>query len=88
MLDVACKMKVVQTVLSDSDHRLLEEYAAKNSKTIREVVKEAIRKTVIEDNVTPTDPLFVEPPSARKTGKSDDASTKHDLYLYGERHRR
>jgi len=82
MLDERCNMKVVQTLLSDSEHKLLEEYAARNSKTIKEVVKEAIRRTVIGDSVSSDDPLFVERPVARKTGKSDDASFKHDLYLY------
>lgn len=81
-------MKIVQTVLSDSEHRLLEEYAARNSKSIKEVVKEAIRRTVVENNVSPADSLFVEPPSSKKTGKSDDASNKHNLYLYGAKHRR
>ncbi len=81
-------MKVVQTVLSDSEHKLLEEYAARTSKTIKEIVKEAIRRTIVADNVSPKDSLFVEPPSSKKTGKSDDGSVKHDLYLYGsKRHR-
>jgi hypothetical protein len=30
-------------------------------------------------------PLFVEPPSAKKMGRRDDASVRHDLYLYGEK---
>lgn len=83
MLDVRCSMKIVQTVLSDSEHKLLFEYAARNSKTIKQVVKEAIRKTVVEDSVSPNDSLFVAPPSAKKTGKKDDASIRHDYYLYG-----
>lgn len=70
-------------MLTDSEHRLLEEYASRNSKTIKEVIKEAIRKTVVEGKVSPNDSLFVEPPSSKKTGRSDDASVKHDLYLYG-----
>lgn len=80
-------MKVVQTTLSDSEHRLLESYAARKSKTIKEAVREAIRKIVIEDRVLPDDSLFGEPPSG-KTGKSDDASVKHDFYLYGAKRRR
>jgi hypothetical protein len=81
-------MKVVQTELSDTEHKLLEEYAARNSRTIKEVLREAIRKTVVEDNVSRTDPIFVEPPSSRRKGRKDDASVKPDLYLYGEKRRR
>lgn len=64
---------------------MLEEYAKKNSKSIKEVVKEAIRKTIIEDRVDPKDALFTESPSSKRTGKKDDASSKHDLYLYGNK---
>jgi DNA-binding protein H-NS len=76
-------MKVVQTTLTETEHRLLEEYARKNSKTIKEVVNEAIKKVIIEDKIDPNDPLFIEPPSSKRTGKKDDGSTKHDYYLYG-----
>jgi hypothetical protein len=31
-------MKVVQTTLSEAEHKLLEEYARRNSKTIKEVL--------------------------------------------------
>lgn len=81
-------MKIVQTVLSDSEHKMLEEYAMRNSKTIKDVVKEAIRSTVMEDRALPDDSLFTEPPSARRTGKMDDASVKHDMYLYGGKRQR
>lgn len=76
-------MKIVQTSLSDSEHKLLQEYAIRNSKTIKQVVKEAIRMAVIDDEVSRDDPIFSEAPSAKKTGRSDDASIKHDSYLYG-----
>ena len=78
-------MKVVQTMLSDSEHKMLEEYAQRNSKTIKEVVSEAIRKAVMEDRVSSSDPLFVEPPVAKRTGKVDDTSSRHDAYLYRAR---
>lgn len=79
-------MKVVQTTLSETEHRLLEEYAKRNSKTIKEVVKDAIRRTVVDDKVDAKDPIFAEPPSAKRTGKKDYASIKHDEYLYGVKH--
>lgn len=81
-------MKVVQTELSDSEHKLLEDYSKRNSKTIKQVVKDAIRNTVIQDSVLPDDPIFTLPPSAKKTGKSEDTSTKHDAYLYGAKRRK
>ena len=77
-------MKVVQTTLTEAEHRLLEEYAKKNSKTIKEVLREAIRDTV-EEHVNPADPIFRTPPSSKHTGRQDRASIEHDKYLYGEK---
>jgi hypothetical protein len=76
-------MKVVQTTLTEAEHKLLEEYAKKNSKTIKEVLRQAIRNTV-EGCTDPQDPIFVEPPSSKRTGKKDRGSIEHDKYLYSE----
>ncbi len=77
-------MKVVQTTLNEAEHKLLEAYARKNSKTIKEVVRQAIRKTV-EGDVDPKDPIFTGSPASKKTGKKDHGSVEHDKYLYGEK---
>ena len=76
-------MRVVQTTLTEAEHKLLEEYAKKNSQTIKEVLRQAIRNTV-EGCIDPHDPIFVEPPSSKRTGKKDHGSIKHDKYLYSE----
>ncbi len=74
-------MRVVQTTLTEAEHKLLEEYAKKNSKTIKEVLRQSIRNTV-EGCVDPRDPIFTEPPSAKRTGKQENISEDHDKYLY------
>ena len=76
-------MKVVQTTLTEAEHKLLEEYAKKNSKSIKEILREAIRNTV-EGCVNPNDAVFVDPPSSKRTGKKDHGSVEHDKFLYGE----
>jgi hypothetical protein len=75
-------MKVVQTTLTEAEHRLLEEYARRRSKTIKEVVREAVR-AVVESEVAPQDPIFAAAPVSKKTGKKDNGSVEHDRYLYG-----
>jgi hypothetical protein len=75
-------MRVVQTTLTEEEHKLLEEYARKKSKSIKEVVREAVR-SMVEGKVVPEDPIFSRPPASRKTGKNDDGSVEHDRYLYG-----
>ena len=76
-------MKVVRTVLTEEERKLLEEYAKRNSKSIKQVVREAVR-SIAEGKVNPEDPIFSSLPSSRKTGKKDNASVEHDLFLYGE----
>jgi hypothetical protein len=76
-------MRVVQTTLTETEHKLLEEYAKKNSKTIKEVLRQAIKNTV-EGSINPHDPIFAEPPSSKRTGKKDRGSINHDKYLYSE----
>lgn len=76
-------MRVVQTTLSEEEHKLLEEYARSRSKSIKEVVREAVR-TMVEGEVSPGDPIFNKPPASRKTGRTDTGSVEHDRYLYSE----
>jgi hypothetical protein len=76
-------MRVVQTTLTEAEHKMLEEYAKKNSKTIKEALRQAIRDTV-EGCVDPNDPIFAEPPSSKRTGKRDTTSIDIDKYLYSE----
>lgn len=77
-------MKVIQTTLTEAEHKLLEEYAKKNSKSIKEVVREAVKAT-IEGSVNPNDPIFTCPASSKRTGKVERGSEDHDKYLYGEK---
>ncbi len=70
--------------MSEAEHKLLEEYARRNSKTIKDVLREAIRTTV-ERGVNPDDPIFTSPPASKRSGKKDFGSTEHDRYLYGEK---
>ena len=75
-------MRVVQTTLTEEEHKLLEDYARRRSKSIKEVVREAVRNAV-EGKVVPEDPIFSRPPASSKTGKHDSGSAEHDRYLYG-----
>ncbi len=69
--------------MSEAEHRLLEEYAKRRSKTIKEVVRDAVR-SVVEGELIPDDPIFSRSPASRRTGKRDNRSLRHDRYLYGE----
>jgi hypothetical protein len=77
-------MRVVQTTLSEAEHKLLEEYARRNSKTIKTVLREAVRRTV-EGDVARNDPIFTGQPASKRTGRKDRGSAEHDKYIYGEK---
>ena len=77
-------MKVVQTTLSEAEHKLLKEFARRNSKTIKEVLREAIRTTVM-GGVDYHDLIFRGASAPRRTGKNDFGSVEHDRFLYPER---
>ncbi len=51
-------MKVVQTEVSDMEHALLEAYVTPRRTSIKEAVREAIRKLALRDEVDPNDPIF------------------------------
>jgi len=76
-------MKVVQTELNEAEYRLLVDYARKRGRTIKEALREAALKLIFLDEVHPDDPIFVEPPSVKGTGKKERTSTEHDKLLYG-----
>lgn len=77
-------MKTVQTELSEAEHRLLEAYAKRQSRTISEVVREAILNLVLEDRAYEDDPIFREPPVFKARVVKEHTSVAHDRYLYGE----
>ena len=76
-------MRIVQTEVSDTEHALLTEYARAHKTTIKEAVRQAIRRLAIRDEVDSKDPIFVAFPVARKKGRHADASERVDFYLYG-----
>lgn len=76
-------MRVVQTELSEAEHGLLEAYVKSRGTTIKEAVREAVRKMTLRDQVDPEDPVFRAFPLTKKPGKLRNAAEEHDRHLYG-----
>ncbi len=76
-------MKVVQTRVSETEYSLLAAYARTHGTTIKEAVRDAIRKVTLRDEVEPGDPIFKAFPLTRRKARMVDASGKADFYLYG-----
>src|SRR5437867_2168113 len=80
-------MRIVQTVLTEREHALLEAYVRARGTTIREALRDAIRKLIRRDPVDPADPVFKMFPLTRAKGNLKNLSEEHDRYLYGDRRR-
>lgn len=76
-------VKVVQTRLTSLEYELLRRYAESRGLTIMEALREIIRRHLIEGEVNPEDPIFVEGPTVKKRGVIDRTSMEHDKALYG-----
>src|SRR2546427_12514907 len=87
MLQVTYAMRVAQTELNEAEYRLLVHYGEKQGITLKEALREAPRWLVLTDTVHPEDPIFARPPPpvAKRTGKRERTSIKHNRLLYGER---
>ena len=77
-------MKVVQSRLSRTEYAVLAGYARSRKTTIEDAMKEAIRKFTLKEDVDPERPIFKIFPLTRKKSRHEDASERHDVYLYGE----
>ena len=77
-------MKVVQTKLSNIEYNLLKRYAESKGITIKDALREIIKKCVLDDKTYNDDPIFKLPPSVKSKGIIDRGSIEHNKYLYGE----
>lgn len=78
-------MKVAQTELTETEHKLLVEYARKKKLTLKEVLREGALRIALQEEVEEEDPIFTEGPVAKATGRKERTSEDHDEYLYGSR---
>jgi len=75
-------MKLVQTALPDDEYRLLRERANKEGKSMKQVVREALRAHLLPDRVNPDDPIFRAFPLIRRKGRRTTGSLDHDRILH------
>ncbi len=76
-------MKVAQTELNETEYQLLARYGEEHKLTVKEALRMAAQKLVLEDRVYPDDPIFKNVQPASKPGKKTRRSIEHDRVLYG-----
>lgn len=82
MRHVTSNMRIVQTELTETEHALLEAYVKERGTTIKEAVRDAVRRLTLPDRVNPDDPVFHAFPLTRKKSRVKDGSENLDRYLY------
>ncbi len=82
MVHVRWALKVVQTELNETEYKLLARYAEEHKVTVKEALRLAAKRLVLDDKVYPDDPIFknIERPS--KPAKKTHWSVDHEGNLW------
>ena len=77
-------LKVAHTELNETEYQLLARYAEEHKLTVKEALRLAAKRLVLDDKVYPDDPIFKNIERASKPGKKTRWSVVHDKVLYGK----
>ncbi len=77
-------MKVAQTELNETEYQLLARYAEEHKLTVKEALRLAAKRLVLDDKVYPDDRIFKNIQRASKPGKKTQWSVDHDKALYSK----
>ena len=75
---------MAQTELNETEYQLLARYAEEPKLTVKEALRLAAKRLVLDDKVYPADPIFKNIERASKPGKKNNWSVDHDRILYGK----
>jgi len=84
MVHVRCTLKVAQTELNETEYQLLARYAEEHRLTVKEALRMAAQRLVLDDKVYPDDPIFKNVERASKPGRKTRWSVDHDKILYSK----
>jgi hypothetical protein len=84
MVHVRWTLKVAQTELNETEYQLLARYADEHKLTMKEALRMAAQKLVLDDKVYPDDPIFKGIERVSKPGKKSQWSVDHDKKLYSK----
>ncbi len=82
MVHVRWRLKVAQTELNETEYQLLARYAEEHKLTVKEALRMAAQRLVIDGKVDPNDPIFKNVRRASKPGRKTRWSVDHDRILY------
>jgi hypothetical protein len=77
-------LKVAQTELNETEYQLLARYAEEHKLTVKEALRMAAQKLVLDDKVYPDDSIFKNIERASNPAKKTQWSVDHDKILYSK----
>jgi hypothetical protein len=77
-------LKVAKTELNETEYQLLVRYAEQHKLTVREALRRAAQKLILNDKVYQEDPIFRSIQRASKPGRKTRWSSDHDKILYSK----
>jgi len=77
-------LKVAHTELSETEYQLLARYAEEHRLTLKQALRMAAQKLVLDDKVYPDDPIFKNVERVSKLGRKTRWSVDHDKILYSK----
>ena len=84
MIHVRWTLKVAQTELNETEYQLLARYAEEHKLTVKEALRMAAHRLVLDDKIDPNDPIFRNVERASKRGRKTRWSVDHDKLLYSK----
>jgi hypothetical protein len=75
-------MKVIQSEVSETEYKIIENYVKTRKISIRKLIKEAVLEKIMGNEISSDDSLFDDP---GEIIGFEDGSVNHDKYLSGER---
>jgi hypothetical protein len=84
MVHVGWKLKVVRTELNQTEYQLLAGYAQGHKLTVKEALRMAAQKLVLDDKFYPNDPIIKNIERASKPGRKTQWSVDHGKILYSK----
>jgi hypothetical protein len=84
MLRVRWALKVAQTEPNETEYQLLAKYAEEHKLTVKEALRMAAQRLVLDDKVYLDDPIFRNIQRASKLGRKTQWSADHDKVPYSK----
>jgi len=75
-------MKVIQTEVTETEFKIIENYVKNQKISIRKLIKEAVMEKIMGTEISSDDSLFNDPGEVMGF---EDGSENHDKYLSGEK---